>query len=290
MRKIRKSSATHTSKRLQVRRLLLRAVDWIRQKIRLFHAWALLGMGISAVIIVFIIIGVIKDQRNVQPARPSDSTSVASTMMTIPIQTITGTIATTAETAPPILSKYTDLYDENPDLVGWLTVQNTAIDYPVVQGADNDYYLHQDYYGEESKYGCIFLDFNNKIFPLEAPCNLVLYGHNMKDNSMFGELEKYKKESFFEENPTFTFSTLYGEYTWEVFSVFVSDVYFYYNDTTFPSEANWTSFLNSCVEKSMYETGVVPGPDDIILTLSTCSYEFSNARFAVQARLVRDEM
>ena len=281
----------HTSKRLSLRRLLLRAGNKMYHLINNFHSWALFGFFLSALSLLFFLQWFMQSQENDQPAPPTEMTQTSVIQTSRPQETTAETeaVTTVTETKPPvILSKYADLYSANPDLVGWLTVGNTPINYPVVQATDNEIYLHLNFYGVESKYGTVFLDCGDDILNLTAPCNLVLYGHNMKDDSMFGELDKYKEESFFIENPTITFGTIYQDCTWEVFSAYVTDVDFYYNDTTFPNDSGWNSFLESCAGKSMYETNVVPASDDVILTLSTCTYEFDNARFVVQARLIRE--
>ena len=96
---------------------------------------------------------------------------------------------------PRILAGLGGLYEENHDLVGWLSIEGMKIDYPVMQCGDNDYYLNHDFYGEEDKYGCLFV---KDIADVNTPAdNFVIYGHNMKDGSMFGDLDLYKKEAFY---------------------------------------------------------------------------------------------
>lgn len=95
---------------------------------------------------------------------------------------------------PQMLERYADLYEENKDLVGWLSIEDTKIDYPVMQNEDAAYYLHHDFYGQDSKYGCLYV---KGQADLNTGTNFIIYGHNMKDGSMFGELDLYLKESFY---------------------------------------------------------------------------------------------
>lgn len=124
---------------------------------------------------------------------------------------------------PPVLEKYRALYQENGDLVGWLSIEGTDIDYPVMQREDDEYYLHHDFYGEESRYGCLYVKGQADV---DTPgTNFIIYGHNMKDGSMFGDLDLYRKESFWREHPRISFDTLYEERTYEIIAVFRSRVY-----------------------------------------------------------------
>ena len=116
-----------------------------------------------------------------------------------------------------IRSGFDSLLAENEDVVGWITVDNTQIDYPIVQGETNNTYLYHNFYGEESRAGSIFLDFRNDIEALDY--NTIVYGHRMKDGSMFQQLTKFMKEDFFQENRTFEFDTLYERYEAEIFAV-----------------------------------------------------------------------
>lgn len=97
------------------------------------------------------------------------------------------------ENEPVILSRYSDLYKENSDLIGWLSIDGMEIDYPVMQCEDDEYYLHHDFYGNDSKYGCLYV---RKEADINTGSNFIIYGHNMKDGSMFGDLDSYLKESF----------------------------------------------------------------------------------------------
>ncbi|MCP1311684.1 class B sortase [Paenibacillus tyrfis] len=183
-------------------------------------------------------------------------------------------------------AQFKALLDANPDVVGWIRIGNTAIDYPVVQGKDNAYYLNRNYKGEEASAGSIFLDFRNDIG--KAQPNTVIYGHRMKDGSMFGDLKKFLEEDFFRNNPTFQYDTLYHSYRAEIFSVYPATADLNYIQTGFENEQEYAAFLQSLRERSLYKTDTVLGVDDRILTLSTCDYTLDPAkgRLVLHAKLI----
>lgn len=178
-------------------------------------------------------------------------------------------------------------YEENNDLVGWIKVNNTKVDYPVVYSGDNEYYLKHNFKKEKSKEGAIFLDFRCDIRDLAKTRNTILYGHRMKDGTMFKTLLNYEDSKFFLENPTIKFDLLHKECEWEIFSVFKTPTEFYYIETNFDSDIEWLNFMTTCYGKSMHPKYVELKEDDIVLTLSTCTTK-KNERFVVMARLVKD--
>ena len=175
---------------------------------------------------------------------------------------------------------------ENPDIVGRVSIDSMDIGYLVAQSIDNDYYLKHGYDRKESKSGAVFLDYrcNAESQPLKG--HYILYGHNMKNGSMFHNLNKYADADFFEKNRMIRFDTLYKDYEWEVFSTYVTSTDFYYIDTTFKDDTEWLDFLHQIQQKSLHQTDIELQTDDVVLTLSTCDYSFENARFVVHARLV----
>lgn len=186
-------------------------------------------------------------------------------------------------------AQFKALLDANPDVVGWIRIGNTAIDYPVVQGKDNAYYLNRNYKGEEASAGSIFLDFRNDIG--KAQPNTVIYGHRMKDGSMFGDLKKFLEEDFFRNNPTFQYDTLYHSYRAEIFSVYPATADLDYIQTGFGNEQEYAAFLQSLRERSLYKTDTVLGMADRILTLSTCDYTLDPAkgRLVIHAKLIEQD-
>lgn len=183
-----------------------------------------------------------------------------------------------------IMSRFLNFISINEDIVGWITVPGTVIDYPVVKTTNNEFYLKNNIYKSPSKAGAVFMDFRNS--GLSQEYNTILYGHNMKDGSIFAGLSKYKDEEFFLDNSIIEFHSIYEEMRWEIFAVYVTDISFNYLQTDFSSDIEYLDFVQMLKGKSMYETNIDITDVDEILTLSTCSYEFKNARLVIHARKV----
>jgi len=192
------------------------------------------------------------------------------------------------EEEPVILAQYADLYAQNNDLAGWLSIEGTVMDYPVMQNADDEYYLHRDFYGNESKYGCLYV--RGKA-DLADGTNVIIYGHNMKDGSMFGDLDLYQSADFCREHSTISFDTLYEKHTYEIIAVFRSqvydsdeDVFKYYQFYEAHTQEEFDDFYQNIKELSLYDTGVTAQFGDTFLTLSTCAYHVTDGRFVVVAK------
>ena len=166
----------------------------------------------------------------------------------------------------------------NKDFVCWINIENTNIDYPVVQSKDNSYYLHRDIYGNYLYAGTTFLDYRDYY---DDSKNLIIYGHNMKNTTMFSELEKFKKEDFFNSNPTITLTNKNGERHFKAFAVLLVDKNYDYRVTDFKNDEEYNKFLNKICDESMFKVKNKPTSSDKIMTLTTCSYEFKNARTVV---------
>ena len=199
------------------------------------------------------------------------------------------TVPTTAPTEPrEILPRFSQLHEENSDLVGWLTIPQTKIDYPVMYSPDEpERYLHANFDKDYSFAGLPFLD---------AACdpesgNRIIYAHNMLDGSMFRSLLKYQQKDFWQRNPVIVFSTLYEEQEYEVLAAFYDKVY-KKSDTNFKfyqfidtsDQARLDEALQYYKEKALYDTGVTAQCGDRLITLVTCSYQTENGRFVVVAR------
>lgn len=236
-----------------------------------------------------------------------EHTTVITPATTVPPET-ESEITTTTEPPPLVtLASMEQLLADNPDTAGWIKVDGTSIDNVVVQAADNDYYLDRNFYGEKSQpgtvfadYRCVVNDYNNK-----QSDNIILYGHNQRDGTMFGTLNKYKIKSgntknfdFYLEHPTFTFSNLYEEYTYKIIASFIIEVeprqtrdgiiFDYHNYIKFGTKRPYQTFIDNVMERSAINTGVDVEEGDKFLTLSTCSNEFEPSRFVVIGRRVRD--
>ncbi len=181
------------------------------------------------------------------------------------------------------------LYEENKDIVGWLKIDNTTINYPIMQNInDPNYYLHRDFYKNYSSYGTPYMA---KQCNLNSD-NIVIYGHHMKNNKMFGELEKYKSKDFYNNHKIITFTTLEKEYSYEIFAVFKTTVYTkntfrYYENINFENKKMYNDFINICKDKSLYQTGIKIKDKEKLITLSTCEYSNKNSRLVIVARKIK---
>lgn len=193
-----------------------------------------------------------------------------------------------------MLAKYAHLYAQNDDMRGWIEIPG-ACPLPVVVGEDNDYYLKKNFEGKRTDYGVPFFDFRTTDFR-NLHTNTVLYGHNMRsDDLVFGILENYRYIDWYKEAPVIECNTIYGDHTWLVYGVFITNAdpehdngyYFPYNFIDMP-ESEFAQYLEELDKRKLYTTGVDINTSDKILTLSTCCYDFNDARLVVVARLKRD--
>lgn len=174
----------------------------------------------------------------------------------------------------------------NKDMAGWLTIADTEIDYPILQSTDNDYYLHHNYKNEKARAGSIFKDYRNTNEFLDK--NTIIYGHNMKDGSMFADLRKYLDKDFFKAHPTFSYESGLTNYKVEIFSVYETTTDFYYIETDFPGKQNFDDYLEKVQQQSIYKSNVKVSSKDRIITLSTCDTEkdYEKGRMVIQGKLV----
>ena len=182
-----------------------------------------------------------------------------------------------------------ELNKRNEDIIGWIEIEGTNINYPVMQTIDNEYYMTHNFEKEYSKLGSIFLD---KDCDWKKPStNLLIYGHNNKNGSMFQNLMNYKMESYYKEHPNIKFTTLNEEAEYEIIAAFYSkvykkeenDVFRYYYFINANSEAEFNYYIDECKKKSIYDTGKTARYGEQILTLSTCSYHTKDGRFVIVA-------
>ena len=194
-------------------------------------------------------------------------------------------------TPPPVLDEYKNLLNKNKRLIGWVKIDDTNIDYPVMQTTDNEYYLDHNLNQEYDKNGSIFMDKDCDV--LKPSTNLILYGHHMKSGQMFGSLSLYSDKGYYEKHPYIQFDTIYEKGLYEIMYVFRSRVYSedeivfkYYQFIDAQSEQEFDSYMNDMEEMSLYDTGVTAAFGDRLLTLSTCDYQEKNGRFVVVAKKV----
>lgn len=185
-------------------------------------------------------------------------------------------------TEPPIAIDFDALLDRNKDVIGWLYCPDTVINYPVVQGKNNDQYLRKDLDGKYLVSGTLFADYRNGA--LDEDANYIIYGHNMKNGTMFSSLAKYKQQSYYNQHPIMYYLTPDGNYKLELFAGLVvkrDDKIYLPNQ----SEEEFTELIEKYRAKSTFKTNVELEYSDTIVTLSTCSYEFDHARYIVIGRL-----
>lgn len=176
------------------------------------------------------------------------------------------------------------LIQENPQTIGWLKVNNTNIDYPVVQGADNQYYLKHNYYMEEDNNGWVFMDYRNDTELLSD--NVIIYAHNRYHSGvMFGTLQNTLRYSWYSnpDNHTISFRTLYEDLEYQIFSIYKISVTTDYMRVLFADDNDRLDFYNMLKDRSIYDFGVTLSGDDKIITLSTCADEYN--RYVVHAVL-----
>lgn len=187
-----------------------------------------------------------------------------------------------------LLPWYQDLHDQNSDMVGWLQIENTKINYPVLQSSEDNanYYLYRDFDKNDSVRGSIYAWEKCDIF--KPSDNITLFGHNMKDGTMFAYLGNYYDKSTWEENPLIFFDTLTESHVYKIFAVFktsgTDNVGFAYHQMVdAESEEAFNEFVATCKQLAFYDTGITPVYGDKLLCLSTCEYTIDNGRFVVAA-------
>lgn len=183
----------------------------------------------------------------------------------------------------PISVNFDTLQESNPDIIAWLYSEDTPISLPIVQAADNEYYLHRLFDGTQNAAGTLFADY--RCAGGFSGLNTVVYGHNMKNGTMFGTLQKYGTQEYYEEHPIMWLLTPDGDYKVELISGYVtsatSEIY-----APADSDEDMMALAKNAVKLSTFDAGLELEEGDRYLTLSTCSYEYDNARYVVVGRLV----
>ena len=174
----------------------------------------------------------------------------------------------------------------NEDYVGWLDILGTSVSYPIVKGEDNKFYLKHNFFRERDFVGSIFMDYQNSKVGLDK--NTIIYGHNMKDKSMFGSLKSYLDEEFYKKHKYLTF-TLPNNQTYKgfIFSVYSTNKVEWLK-TDFRESVDFASYLGSIKNQSVLQTQTEVGEEDFILTLSTCTDRGDDERIIVHAKLLNE--
>lgn len=187
------------------------------------------------------------------------------------------------------LEKYAAVHEQNSDFVGWVSIDGTNINYPVMQTIDNpNFYLKRGFEKQYSNYGVPYVQEN---CALGISDNVVIYGHHMNNGSMFADLCKYEREDFYQEHPTIHFDTLSSLGEYEIVAVFKTvayseDGFKYYHFVDAEDEKAFDAFISQCKDLALYDTGVDAEYGDKLLTLSTCEYSRTNGRMVVVAKLI----
>lgn len=200
----------------------------------------------------------------------------------------------TENAEPAILPEYAEFFEQNSDIVGWITIPDTKINYPVMQSPDNpNFYLKHGFDKACSDYGCPYV---SEECDVNKPSdNLIIYGHHMKNGSMFSALEKFKSKDFWEEHRTVYFNTIYEKQTYEIVAVFKTVVYTdsddefrYYRFVDAETPEQFDEYIVTIKAKAFYDTGISAEYGDRLITLSTCEYSNKNGRLVLVAKKVTE--
>ena len=174
---------------------------------------------------------------------------------------------------------FESLWNINDDIVGWIYIPGTKVNYPIVQGYNNDQYLYRMIDGAYNSSGSIFMDYRNESDFSNR--HTIIYGHHMNNGSMFSDLLNYKEQKYFDEHPVALIITPDQNYTLEFFTGYVADTRDSAWDRSFSSDEAYGNWLRSIGKKSRFYINIIPEASDRVVTLSTCSYEFDDARFVM---------
>ena len=234
---------------------------------------------------------------------PKEEVPAETTAPTVPVQTNAPTTESSATVPPTTIPEATDAqmldwmaekYQQNPDIGGWIKIEGTKLNNPVMYVKDDNYkYLYRNFNGNPNAAGTLYIKGACRLDPEST--NLIIYGHNMLDGSMFGFLSNYKDEKYYQEHPIIEFSTLYEERKYEIVAAFYDRIYDdsedcfkFYNFIYAQNEDDFNEAYNYFKTKAEYETGITAEFGDHLITLITCSYHVNEGRFVVVARQVEE--
>lgn len=185
------------------------------------------------------------------------------------------------------LNGYMKLKSQNADFIGWIKIDDTNINYPVMQSNIPNFYLKKNFNKEFSDYGTPYI---SELCNADKSDNLIIYAHNMKNHQMFGDLEKYKSKDFYNNHKYIQFDTLNNQGTYEIISVFktTANGFTYQSYTDFTNEEQFNTFMDKCKSLSLYETETNSAYGDRLITLSTCEYSQKDGRLVVVAKQMEE--
>lgn len=235
---------------------------------------------------------IVREDAYMAAAGAAEAIEAAGEAVTEPAAETSG--ITLEATEPDLLPEYRELYALNGDLAGWLTIEGTGIDYPVMwTGQDSSYYLSHNFEKEEDKNGLLVLDYRCDIG--DGQQNYLIHGHNMRSGTMFGGLKKYAEQSYYQEHKYISFDTVYERGRYEVTAVFISqvfdsdsEVFKYYNCLDMSDEGDYQYFIENLDKIKLYDTDAATQFGDTFIMLSTCDYSRENGRLVVVARRMEE--
>lgn len=191
------------------------------------------------------------------------------------------------------VDKVKELQQENADVKGWVRIDDTKINYPLLQTTNNEYYLTHNYKKEKSSYGSIFINSNCNIKNENA--NVIIYGHDMQDGQMFKDLLQYKDKTFYEQHPIIKIATEESEQEYEIIVAFKSRIFYqdeknvfrFYRYFDFENEKQYNEYINNCQKIQLYDIGKTATYGEQLITLVTCEYSQENGRMVVVAKKVK---
>ena len=191
------------------------------------------------------------------------------------------------------VEKLKQMQESNNNIKSWIKIDDTKINYPVLQGNDNEYYLNHDYENNQNKYGSIFMKAEADVN--DPNSNLIIYGHHMKDGEMFTGIMQYENKSFYDEHNQISLTTDNEVREYQVIAAFRSRVFYkkeknvfrFYNYLKFDNEEKYNEYINNVKKIQLYDTGITASYGEQLMTLITCEYSQDNGRFVVVAKRIR---
>lgn len=263
------------------------------------NKYIIAGASVAVVVLIGFLVYISKDKALVEESSFSSFNSSRTTTSIV----LTEEIKTEpVVTEPPMFERAAELYQQNSDTVGYIRIKNIMVDYPVVQipgnsEIGNSFYIDHDFNKEYSKAGAIFLDYRASFGPDESlhSDNLVVYGHNMYNETMFGSLRHYRNDySFYEENSIIEFSSNYKDYKYEIFGFFIvsgsaTSDFKYWNVINFEDEEDFNQYINQVRRRTPTNIDVNVEYGDKLIALSTCYSDADNSRFVIVGRRLSDD-
>ena len=264
----------------------------------------IISFAVMVICLVFVIQYLVENYQNEKRNTYLETVYRSSLSVSNPSSRLDSNISAENENYYTLIAGASKLLEINQDVAGYISIPDTGIDYPLMQGKnDNDEYLKTDIYGNNLRAGSIFLDYRNVFDEVEngrpvkenSDC-LVIYGHNMRDESMFGKLKYYKTdENYYSKHPVIELNSNYRQYKYKIFGIFISDpddntdtFFDYWNTLDFQDEKQYFDFINEIKRRTIVNTNVDMEYGDKLLLLSTCNNAVKDGRLVVAARLVRD--